>query len=248
MGGRLGGSVLEVEPAPLAVPRATLPTWTILVPTLGQRRETFARLMQRILPQTEPHDGRVRVCAFWNNGERPVGEVRQDLLDHATSDYVCFVDDDDLVSMDYVLRITMAMEYEPEYVGFIVRIYQEGRPWKKAYHNLAYGGFGKGKDGVSLYRDITHLNPILTKIAQQASYRDAPPGSAEDMHWINQIRGKVKQQHYINKILYHYYYSRNSSSQVLRNGVWLQKGIKPGPHRRFEVIHPNFSWHPGGNL
>lgn len=244
----MGGSFVEGSGTGGSDPSA--PIWDILIPTLGQRRDSFARLLERLLPQTEPHGGQVRVVALWNNGERRVAEVRQDLLDYGDAEYRCFVDDDDLVSKDYVQQIMQALPLGPDMVGFNTEITRNGRRWRMANTDLKFGGFGvkggKSKGLPILTRDIVHLCPIRTKIARQGSFVDTPPGAAEDMHWIVQMRGKVTNCHYIDRTLYHYQYSPAGSSHKLIGNRWQSQNIHPGPHIRLEVDHPNFSYHPWG--
>src|SRR5262245_18177619 len=56
------------------------PTWTLLVPTLGERRRLFERLMTTLVPQTDHHHGRVRVIGYLNNGRPSLPAIRQAML------------------------------------------------------------------------------------------------------------------------------------------------------------------------
>jgi hypothetical protein len=103
------------------------PNWTILIATLGQRQERFQRLLQHLLPQIEQAEGRVNVLAYWNNGERPLAEVRQALVEEADGTHISFVDDDDLVASTYVSCILKKLTDTPgiDYVGFRLQCYVE---------------------------------------------------------------------------------------------------------------------------
>ena len=90
--------------------------WSILIPTLGYRQGKFLSLVDHLLPQMV--DG-VEIVAAHNHGA-PVGVLRQNLLMAAEGEYVSFIDDDDMVSGDYVSSIMAALESSPDVVGFTV--------------------------------------------------------------------------------------------------------------------------------
>ena len=93
---------------------------SILIPTIGRRRERFAALLDVLLPQAEKSRASTEVVALYNNGEHPLPQVRQRLLDAARGAYVCFVDDDDMVAPCYVDEIVSALAENPgaDSVGF----------------------------------------------------------------------------------------------------------------------------------
>jgi glycosyltransferase involved in cell wall biosynthesis len=209
------------------------PTWTILVPTLGERRPLFERLMAQLLPQLDKHGGQVRVTAWHNDGSPSLPEIRQRMILAAQTDYVCFVDDDDLVSPYYVAEIVRALETRPDYVGFQVQCYSDGAPTAIAHHSLE---FRRWRNLPGRYeRDISHLNPIRTLIARKADFRLAGR-RAEDRAWADQIRQRrlLRTQVVIPRTLYHYLYEPGGSR-------WqVPHTIQPGA--RAATDHPYFSW------
>lgn len=210
------------------------PTWTILVPTLGERRPLFERLMAGLLPQLDAHGGRVQVVAWHNNGAPPLPVIRQRMVRAATSDYVSFVDDDDLVSPYYVETIVEALTSEPDYVGFEVQCYSDGFPTGIAYHSLEFRRWRNLKGRYE--RDISHINPIRTRLARRADFTKTPRGGAEDRAWANQLRrgGYLSTQVVIPRIVYHYLYETAGSR-------WERpKTIRPG--ERSAITHPYLTW------
>jgi len=219
------------------------PTWTILVPTLGERRPLFERLMGVLLPQVDAAAGRVRVLAYWNNGRPSLPEIRHRLVAAVETEYVSHVDDDDLVSPDFVPEILGALESRPDYVGFQVQCYTDGLPTAIAHHDLVYGRW-YNRDS-AYFRDITHLNPLRTDLARLADFRKARPGQPEDRAWVGQLRrsGRVRSQVVVPRILYHYLYSTSRSAGI--GSRWkapslIQPGTEPA---RF--TSPFFSYYPG---
>jgi hypothetical protein len=235
--------MIPVEGPDPGISGPSTPTWSIMIPTLGQRRDLLKRLLDHLLPQLEPYQGRFRVTALWNNGEWRMGVIRQKLLDSVDTDYVSFIDDDDMVADWYASEVEQALSSEPDMVGWIAQCYSDGRPTYRAIHSLEYSEWSaprraKGKNAKMLYRDFSHTNVLRTAIAQLARFDVTRPGEAEDLTWVQQIRGKLARQVFVNKTMYHYYWSRTGST-------WAQKygNITASPHQPLEVDHPCFSWH-----
>lgn len=210
------------------------PTWSILVPTLGERRDLFGRLMSGLLPQLDEHGGRVRVVGWFNNGSPSLPKIRQTMIEQAQTDYVSFVDDDDLVSPDYVAEIVAALETRPDYVGFQVQCYSDGAPIAVAYHSLEFQRW-RNLPG-RFERDISHINPIRTVLARRASFARTREGGAEDRDWAGQLRRAkiLRTQVVVPRIMYHYLFTTT--------GTRWQKPRAITPGERSTIDHPHFTW------
>lgn len=216
------------------------PTWTILVPTLGERRALFERLMEGLLPQTDRHEGRVRVVGWHNNGSPSLPKIRQMMVESVTTDYLSFVDDDDLVAPGYVDAVTEALLARPDYVGFQVQCYSDGHPTAISYHSLEYTRWRNLPDRYE--RDISHINPIRSALARRVSFASAGR-RAEDRVWADQLRRLrlLKTQVVVPRVLYHYLYS--TSQEHGQGSRWqTPKMIRPG--ERSVINHPYFTWSP----
>jgi hypothetical protein len=209
-----------------------------LIATLGQRQDRFAELINTLMPQVDRHDGVVTVSALWNNGERPLGEVRQDLLEHATSTYVSFVDDDDEVPDYFVSEVVERLDGDVDYVGWQLQCYLDGKAVKPTYHSIRYDHWFDDRRGY--YRDVSHLNPIRRELALTVNYRHV--GAPEDVHWANQLRGSVKTEAYVDKVMYHYRSSAGDSTWRF-GSVDQRRAISP----RHVVSSPYFSYHPNSS-
>lgn len=211
-------------------------TWTILVATLGQRGDRLARLLAQLLPQVQQHDGDVTVLAFYNHGEHGLGAVRQALVEHATSDYVSFVDDDDELPTYHVAEVLARLDGIVDYVGWQMQTYVDDVPLKPTYHSLRYDHWWDDDHGY--YRDVSHLNPIRRELALRADFRRGTP--PEDVSWADQVRPHVRTESYVDKVMYHY---RSSSG----DSTWRGEGVKRVATPRPFVGHPYFAWHPGSS-
>ena len=215
------------------------PTWSILVPTLGERRALFERLMAGLLPQLDPYAGRVRVLGWYNDGSPSLPKIRQRLVEAAGTEYVSFVDDDDLVSRDYVAEIVGALASQPDYVGFQVQCYSDGAPTGVAYHSLE---FTTWRNFAGRYeRDISHLNPIRRQLALRANFSLVRPGRPEDRAWADQLRRTrvLQTQVVVPRILYHYLYS---TSRVAGVGSRWEQPRRIIRGQRATVTSPYFTW------
>lgn len=192
--------------------------------------------METLLVQTEPYGGRVQVVGWHNNGSPSLPKIRQRMVETATSDYVSFVDDDDLVSLSHVAEVVAALMTLPDYVGFQVQCYTDGAPTAIAHHSLEFTRWRNFPGRFE--RDISHINPIRTTLARRADFTRTRPGGAEDRAWADQLRRQrvLKTQVVVDRILYHYLFTTKGTR-------WQDpRGIKPGD--RSTVDHPNFTWSP----
>lgn len=231
---------------------STTPIWTILITTLGQRQDRLAYLLRGLMPQVDRAGGLVKVVAYFDNGELTdlcgdalgaIAEKRQALVMATTTKYLSFVDDDDTCASDFVPRVVRAFSHDPDFVGFWSRIYKGGSIYRMAKMSLEFDGWAKG--GAYLCRDITHVNPMRTAIAQTVDFRDRDDGQPEDVSWAAQLRtgGLLKTQVFIDKPL-HYYWWVPSRSTWTRPGRVRPTDGSGSAWQPLEVSSPNFSWHP----
>lgn len=228
----------------MMAPVSGAPTWTILIPTLGERRDSFARLLDVLLPQVEPYGERVRVLAYWNNGRPRLPEIRQRMVEAAQTDYLCCIDDDDLVPGYYAAEVMMALDQRPDYIGFQVQCYENGQPTAISYHDLR--NMGWRNDAAAYYRDFSHVNPIRTELARLVSFRKTRPGWPEDRAWVEQLRRLPREwnQVLIDKVMYHYFFSTSRTAGI--GSRWRRPNlIQTAGFQPLEVDHPQFSYYPG---
>lgn len=211
-------------------------TWTLLVATLGQRADRLRRLLDGLAPQLEAAAGRAEVCALYNHGERPLGHVRQDLLTHASTPYVSFVDDDDELPEYHVAEVLARLDGDVDYVGWRMQTYVDGHPLKPTFHSLRYRGWWE--DDAGYYRDVSHLNPIRTDVARRGDFRRGEP--PEDVSWADQVRPHVRTEAYVDRVMYHY---RSTSTDT----TWRGTGIARAPYDRPVLSYPHFSYHPASS-
>lgn len=174
--------------------------WSILILTIPGREELLQRLLDCLEPQIEGNP-EIEMVIMQNHKDRTVGEARQVLLEKARGEYVCFVDDDDLVASDYAEKIFPLLD-GVDYVGFPVNTFRDGSFYATAYHSLKFKHWSSGK--MYAERDISHLNPIRRELALQSGMEG---GYGEDGRFASRLRdlGIVKSEHYIPETMYYYH-------------------------------------------
>jgi len=208
--------------------------WTILIATLGRRQHKLESLLECLMPQVDAACGQVSVLALRNHGERPLGRVRQDLLEAAATEYVCFIDDDDRVPEYYVKRVLQELQEGPDYVGWKVKCIFNGAEWPlPAYHSLRYGRWYE--DGTGYCRDISHINPVRRELTAGTSFCAGWP---EDRTWVDQMRGRLTTERYIDDFMYFYHHS---SSDTVQDG--MRRRERHSGSRAIRWPSPNFTWH-----
>lgn len=213
------------------------PKWTILIPTVGQRNDRFVELINNLMKQVDFFKGDVQVLAYWNNGERPLGEIRESLVEEATGDYISFIDDDDMVPNYYCEKVYNAIADEPDYVGWRMQAWHNGEKLKPTFHSLKYDKWSEDDKG--FYRNISHLNPIKRTIANQASFL-VDKGVAEDHPWAVRVQPLVHTEVYIDDVMY--FYQHNTEDSIWRGDLKPMLNFdRPDINIKYFHYHPESS-------
>jgi hypothetical protein len=158
------------------------PMWlSICICTLSKRAEMLNRLLERLWRQILAHAPR-KVEVVIDGGEGTIGEKRQRLLERSIGHLVCFIDDDDDISDDYISRIIGAIEREPEVdcVSLNGIITTNGGNPKLFLHSRKYLKWAG--DGVMspFVRSPNHLNPVRRTLALETGFQAISHGEDSD--------------------------------------------------------------------
>lgn len=188
---------------------------SILILTLPSRRKTFlSNLLDILEPQVAQHNN-VELLVLYDNKKRSVGEKRDSIISIANGEYIVFIDDDDIVTENYVSDIITCLNENPDtdcVVFDTICTIDDGIPIhckygiEYNYNNNATGnGFWTGK--------LAHTMVYNKKLVLSASFGRMNVG--EDFHWVSQVHTKIKNQSRIDKVLY-YYKMNNSTTETRR--------------------------------
>lgn len=184
---------------------------SILIPTLPERAEKFSKLFFDINFQIELQNafGLIEVLTDEAPKGKSIGKKRNDLLDKAQGEYVCFIDDDDKISDDYIRLVLNALQKKPDCLSLKGIITFDGHEPKIFEHSIKYSEYRTTENAITYERYPNHLNVIKSSIAKQFKFPEINFG--EDTDWATQIHksGLLKKEVQIDKILYYYKYISN---------------------------------------
>jgi glycosyltransferase involved in cell wall biosynthesis len=186
----------------------------ILIPTMPGRQILLARLFDRLLPQLR---GRHDVGYFTDDHKGSIGAKRQRMMETATADYVAFVDDDDLISADYIDRVMRALATSPDCVGITMHVTMDGRDWHPSpifRHSLRFAENWqwRGQD-----RTPHHLCPLRRELAVRCRFPDLMWG--EDYNFAQNLLQHLKTEEWSGDepIYFYNYVSKKGDPPVTGN-------------------------------
>lgn len=173
------------------------PILSILICSLEERKSFFLpRILSILKPQIEGKE--TEIIILIDQAQVPVGAKRNMALDQSRGKYVCFVDDDDLVSEDYVDSILEKTSEDPDVIVFSGVVTTDGENKKIAKQGIEYQ---HGEvDGI-YYRLPNHLS-VHKRETIKEKFLNIRTG--EDDEWAKRRLKEIKSQSRIDKILYHY--------------------------------------------
>jgi glycosyltransferase involved in cell wall biosynthesis len=179
---------------------------SVLVCHLKNRRPLFDRLMNVLGPQITDN---VEILFETDDGELTTGAKRNKLLKRATGKYIVFVDDDDLVSKDYVSLILGAVQNNCDVVGIHLLMITGGviETECRTYHSIQYDHWYDEKDpdrpGRKRYfRNPNHLNPVKRELALKIMFPEITIG--EDHNYSKRLFPLLETETYIEQPIYYY--------------------------------------------
>jgi len=185
--------------------------WTIGILHLPKRANLYNTLITELNKQIKncnAHDN-IEIITETDNGENSVGKKRNNVIDKARGEYVCFIDDDDMITEIYVSKILKALETKPDVVELVGFLPKYDLPF---IHNLNCGGHFR-KDGIQ-FRTPNHLNTIKTSIARQVRYPEISHGEDQDYSHRLWDSGLMKTESLIGERMYIYQFNPATSETV----------------------------------
>jgi cellulose synthase/poly-beta-1,6-N-acetylglucosamine synthase-like glycosyltransferase len=176
------------------------PIISILICTLENRKDSFNFIYNKLKNQSIEFENKVEIIFKSDNGEMTIGTKRNSLLFDAKGEYICFVDDDDDVSDDYIKSIINALKDKPDCVGIegIIKINNKDIIFR---HSIQFQAWYTGIDGY--YRTPNHLNPVKREISLKVCF-PFNISFGEDQIYSDGIKHYIKNEKYINYPIYFY--------------------------------------------
>jgi glycosyltransferase involved in cell wall biosynthesis len=194
---------------------------SILVPTINKRLELLKSLLNEfekqiggdlIISKTE----KLRVMTFndveiliYSGDSETIGNKRNYLMQSAKGEYLCFFDDDDMPSEDYIKELLKGIESVADCISLRGIMTTNGSNPEVFEHSLKYKSWRTTKNEIKYERYPNHLNCIKSNIAKQIKFPEINHG--EDYDWSKKLHesGLLKSEYYTDKVLYHYKFVTN---------------------------------------
>ncbi len=180
---------------------------SILIPSIPSRFEAAQRLVKELERQIGSLP--VEVLLFMDNKKRSIGMKRDALVQMANGRFLCFCDDDDIPSPDYIDELHEAVlshGYSVDVIVFdqLVRI-NDKNPFVVRF-GLENENEQVKVDPLGEYMNINrkpfHVCPWRSELVKK--YRFPDFNYSEDWKWVEQFVNLPLRQHRIEKILHEY--------------------------------------------
>lgn len=188
---------------------------SVLIRTICGREDKFNYLVNSLLLQgdfTEIKDGwvdkdsGVEILFEKDNKEISVGAKAQKLIERATGQMVCFIDDDDAVPDYYIEELLNAIKSNPDCIGFKIECYGTAPLVELASASNRWDSWAEDVGGFRYVRTIYHKTPVRRSHALAIGYKDLR--FAEDHDYSKRLKnsGLLVNEVYIDKVMYYYQY------------------------------------------
>ena len=183
---------------------------SILILTIEKRKLYLKDLLYTLKMQVKTDD--VEVLINYNENTS-IGRKRNQLLEQAKGEYVCFFDDDDMPSNDYIETLLKAIETNPDCVSLRGIMTTNGSNPEIFEHSIRYKKYKTNEKAkypeVKYERYPNHISCIKSSIAKQFKFPEINHG--EDTDFATQIfkSGLLKKEFYVDSVLYYYKYITN---------------------------------------
>lgn len=170
---------------------------SICIASLVERQTYYLiRILSLLEPQLTPD---IELVIETDNREISIGAKQQILLERAKGDYICYVDEDDIIPAYYVSEILKAIESQPDCVGINGIVTHGGKNPVSFYNSIKYDHWYTNDKGH--HRCPNHINPVRRELAVQSHFEDVYHG---DHEYSMKLRPLLKTEIVIDKYMYFY--------------------------------------------
>jgi glycosyltransferase involved in cell wall biosynthesis len=171
-------------------------TLSILIATMPIRSAKLANLRQVLDRQLTPEVEVITDISMNYN----IGTKRNKLLALASGKYIVYLDDDDLISPDYVEKILVACKSDCDCIGISGMITTNGS--REMQWHISKDFQMWFERGNVYYRTPNHISPVKRELALAAGFPER--GFSEDFEYSMRLLPMLKTEIKIPGILYYY--------------------------------------------
>ena len=178
----------------------------ILIPTVPERREKLKSLEENLYRQIADRKD-IKVTILSDNKKITIGEKRQDMLQVSKGEYICYADDDDRISDDYIERILKAIETGVDVITFEAEVsINGGNPKTCIYTDSIKSDFNTDE---YYFRLPNHLCVVKRELALKAGFPKLQ--KFEDAEYAKRLKTLIKTSYHIDRVLYYYDYNDSTT-------------------------------------
>ena len=189
---------------------------SILILTLPTRIDSYSNLIRTLNQQVIENNllDKVQILSLCDTKEISVGEKRNILLNKSIGRYVCFIDDDDLIATDYLIKIISAISSNSDVITFCGEYIENGQTTPFSISTIHRGNYNHPN---LFHRLPNHLCPVKREIAVSCLFTDKNYG--EDSDYAERINQHIKNEFHIQDKLYFYMYDSTNSQTKPNNNL-----------------------------
>jgi len=186
---------------------------SILILTIEKRKHFLNDLLNQLTEQAKDELNNTVEIIINSDENLSIGCKRNNLLESAKGEYLCFFDDDDLPSKDYISTLLEAIKSNPDCVSLRGIMTTNGSNPEIFEHSIRYSEYKTNENAiypeVKYERFPNHISCLKSSIAKLFKFPECNHG--EDTDFATQIYklGLLKNEYYTDKILYYYKYVTN---------------------------------------
>jgi hypothetical protein len=195
---------------------------SILIPTIPERVEMFTRVFNEVHRQIQychtvhPSLGSVEVLVDdskkFLDGGLSIGKKREALVQRASGKYLCFLDDDDWISPDYIETLVRMCNEDKDVCTFNSFSTLDNY-WMVVCMSLFAEGNQQAKPGF-VYRKPWHICPVRSYYAKiNPIFPDSNYG--EDWGWFEQVVKLCRTESTTSQILHQYHHGKHSEADKI---------------------------------
>lgn len=199
---------------------------SILIPTIQDRIDRFTILYNELMRQKTVFDtfhdsiGEIEVIV---NSERKfldgglsIGKKREALVQAASGKYLCFLDDDESISPDYIETLMRLCLQGNDVCTFRAMVKMETF-WALINMRLSITDNEQLTPDKTVMRPPWHICPVKSVYAKMFEFKDI--NAAEDFVWMEQVLKCCKTESHTDRIIFQYNHrSESESDKILRLG------------------------------
>jgi glycosyltransferase involved in cell wall biosynthesis len=201
---------------------------SILILSIPSRIEKACNLIKTLEGQLGDRRS-VEILMFNDNRSQTISEKRNVLLHAARGQFVCFLDDDDRVSTDYIdqLLTAIASDSKVDCISFNQFCSIDGEPMNVEFgmgnpHGILWRDPEKGGMLGDIKRPPYHMCAFRRDIAQSEDFNPMTgkngQSHGEDFDWLMRLYPKIQTEHHIDAPLHNYVYDSKTTTSLVPQG------------------------------